>query len=53
MFRVNDLILLLVIFLSVMAAILMPRIGALFQQFPLFGLILPLRVYSHWHQGEM
>jgi BASS family bile acid:Na+ symporter len=42
MFRVNDLILLLTIFLSVLAAILVPRIGAPFQPFPLYLLMLLL-----------
>jgi BASS family bile acid:Na+ symporter len=42
MFRVNDLILLLVIFFSVLAAILMPRVGALFQPFPLYLMMLLL-----------
>jgi BASS family bile acid:Na+ symporter len=42
MFRINDLILLLVIFFSVLAAIMMPRIGALFQPFPLYLMMLLL-----------
>ncbi len=42
MFRVNDLILLLVIFLSVLAAILVPRIGAPFQSSPLYLMMLLL-----------
>jgi BASS family bile acid:Na+ symporter len=42
MFRINDLILLLVIFLSVLVAILVPRIGAPFQPFPLYLMMLLL-----------
>jgi BASS family bile acid:Na+ symporter len=42
MLRLHDLILLLVIFLSVMAAILVPRIGAPFQPFPLYLMMLLL-----------
>ena len=42
MLRINDLILLLVIFLSVLGAILMPRLGAPFQSFPLYLMMLLL-----------
>lgn len=42
MFRVNDLILLLVILISVLVAILLPRFGSLFQPFPLYLMMLLL-----------
>lgn len=42
MFRLNDLILLLVIFLSIFVAILVPRFGSLFQPYILYLMILLL-----------
>ena len=42
MFRLNDLILLLVIFLSMLVGILLPRFGSLFQPYPLYLMMLLL-----------
>ena len=44
MFRLNDIILLLVILLSMLTAILLPRFGSLFQPFPLYLMMLLLFV---------
>jgi len=56
MFRLNDLILLLVIFLSVIAGILLPRFGSLFQPYPLYLMMLLLflsflsiKIDTIWH----
>jgi BASS family bile acid:Na+ symporter len=55
MFRLNDLVLLLVIFSSMLTGILLPRIGAPFQPFPLYLMMtllflsfLPIRVTHIW-----
>ena len=42
MFRLNDIILLLVILLSVLTAILLPRFGSFFQPFPLYLMMVLL-----------
>lgn len=56
MFRLNDLILLLVIFLSMLIGILLPRFGSLFQPYPLclmmlllFLSLLNIKIDSIWH----
>ena len=56
MFRLNDLILLLVIFLSMLAGILLPRFGSLFQPYLLYFMMfflflsfLSIKIDTIWH----
>jgi BASS family bile acid:Na+ symporter len=56
MFRVKDLVLLLVVFFSMVVAILLPRFGSLFQPYPLYCMMLVLflsslsiEMSSIWH----
>lgn len=56
MFRLNDLILLLVIFLSILAGVLLPRLGSIFQPYPLYLMtlllflsFLSIKIGAIWH----
>ena len=56
MFRQNDLILLVVIFLSMLAGILFPHFSSIFQPYPLYLMMfllflsfLPIKIGSIWH----
>lgn len=46
MFRLKDLVLLLVVFFSMLVAIVLPRFGSLFQPYPLYCMMLVLFVSS-------